>query len=453
MIRMSSARLVFILTILATARFAAIAQDDLGEKIDRFVAAHEKATDFSGSVLVAKDGKILVRKGYGQAVREWAVPATPETKYRLGSVTKQFTAMAILQLKEKGKLAIEDSVTKYVDGLPETWKPITIHQLVTHTAGLSNFTDWPEFDAQKANPKSPRDVIADVAKKPLDFEPGSKFAYSNSGYVLLGLVIEKAAGESYESFLRKNIFEPLGMKNTGYDHTEEILPMRAKGYTLGPSGDMVTAAYIDMGIPFAAGALYSTVDDLYLWLQALETEKLIPAKTMELALTPEKGNYAYGWMIARMDDKVGKSHGGGIDGFRTNVTHFPGEKIAVIVLSNSESAAVGEMDMAIVSILFGHPYKEPTVRTEVKVDPKILDGYVGEYELAPTFSITIRRKGARLFAQATRQNELPAYAESETKFFLKVIDAQIEFVAGADGKIEKLILHQNGRSSPGKRKS
>src|SRR6516164_7420559 len=216
---------------------------------------------FMGSVLVAEDGKILLDKGYGFANLEWQVPNTPTTKFRLGSITKQFTAASILLLEERGKLKVEDPVKKYMQDAPAAWDKITIFHLLTHTSGIPSFTGFPDYRKLEPFATTAAELVARFRDKPLDFQPGEKWSYSNSGYVLLGYLIEKISGESYDKFVRENIFTPLGMKDSGYDSNSAIIPHRASGYV--SKGDHFEhAGFINMTVPHGAGALYSTSEDL-----------------------------------------------------------------------------------------------------------------------------------------------------------------------------------------------
>jgi CubicO group peptidase (beta-lactamase class C family) len=223
---------------------------------------------FMGTVLVAQDGKIVLDKGYGFANVEWDIPNTPTTKFRLGSLTKQFTAASILLLEERGKLKIEDPVKKYMADAPAAWDKITIFHVLTHTSGIPSFTGFADYDSRQAQVITPEKLVEWFRDKPLEFEPGTKWNYSNSGYVLLGYLIEKISGQSYSDFVQQNIFMPLGMKDSGYDSNSAIIAHRAAGYTPGKNGP-VNAGFVHMSIPFSAGALYSTTEDLLRWEQGL----------------------------------------------------------------------------------------------------------------------------------------------------------------------------------------
>jgi CubicO group peptidase (beta-lactamase class C family) len=423
---------------------AARAQDLL-PKFEEYAQATAKADRFSGAILVARDGKVLMSKGYGMADVENDVPNTPETKFRLGSLTKQFTAASILLLQERGKLSVQDSICKYVAPCPEAWQPVTIHHLLSHTAGVPDFTGFPDYQKTMRESAPVESLITRFRDRPLDFKPGEDWKYSNSGYVLLGHVVEKVSGKSYESFLRENIFEPLKMTSTGYDHADEIVKRRARGYAPGPDGGVINASYLDMSIPFSAGGLYSTVGDLYLWDQALYGEKILKKSSLDAMFTAVRNDYGYGYRVNNLFNHRHATHGGGIEGFRTSIDRFPDDRVTVIVLSNYEGANSGRIARDLAAVAFGEKYELPVERVVVKVDPKIYDAYVGEYELEPGFVLTITREGDHLMMQATGQGKAEAFPASETNFFFKVVRADITFVKDAAGGVTHLVLNQNGR--------
>jgi CubicO group peptidase (beta-lactamase class C family) len=437
-----ASRLLLLLALLLLGAMTAAAQDGAA-KLDEYLSAATKLGRFSGSVLVARDGKVILSKGYGLASAELEVPNTPQTKFRLGSITKQFTATAIMQLQERGKLSVQDPVCKYLSDCPKAWEEITIHHLLTHTSGIPNYTSFAEYRNKMTLPTPLPELLARFKDRPLDFKVGEKYAYSNSGYALLGHVIEQASGKKYEDFLRENIFAPLQMLSTGYDHSDRILKHRAAGYRR--NGEtLANAPYLDMTIPHAAGALYSTVEDLYLWDQALYTEKVLSRKSLDAMFTPVQSNYGYGWGTASQGARKMISHGGGINGFSTFIARFPEEKATIIVLTNLEGSNPGRVSRDLAAIIFGEPYEVPRERQAIKVEPRILDAYVGEYELAPNVTMTISREGERIMAQVTGQPKIEIFPEAETKFFLKVVEAQLTFIKDERGQVTHLILHQGG---------
>jgi CubicO group peptidase (beta-lactamase class C family) len=418
------------------------------ERVDEYMQAELRVNGFSGTILLARKGAPIVAKGYGAANAEWSIPNTPRTKFRLGSITKQFTSMAVMQLQQQGKLKVQDPVCQYLTPCPATWKPITIHHLLTHSSGIPSYTNSPSYLTTMMVPKTVDQMVAGFRDLPLEFEPGSQYKYNNSGYFLLGVLLEKVTGQPYERVLADQIFTPLGMADSGYDSPARILPLRASGYSRQGSAS-TNAPYLDMAQPFAAGALYSTVEDLLKWDQALYTDKLLPSAARTEMFTPFKGNYAYGWQVPSPSPQTfGRrqvAHGGGINGFSTMIIRLPEENVTSIVLSNVQQAQTGRIARDLLAILFGEPYKVAVARTVASIDPKVYDAYVGRYQLSPTFILTVTREGDRLMTQATGQSKLEVFPESETKYFLKVVDAQLTFVKDEGGSVIHVILHQGGK--------
>ena len=419
-------------------------------KVNEYLQVHTNKYYFSGSVLIAQNGNILISKGYGMANYELDVPNTPQTKFRIASITKQFTATAIMQLQEKNLLNVNDSISKHIPDYPEIGKQITIHHLLTHTSGIPNYTSFPDYEETMMIPSSVEITINKFKDKPLEFTPGEKFSYCNSGYILLGYIIEKIYVKLYETYLQENIFQPLEMKNTGYDHYSQIIKNRASGYYMTGNGS-INAAYIDMCNGYSAGALYSTVEDLYLWDRALYTEKIVSKTSLDNAFTPFLENYGYGWLLTEVFNHKVVGHNGAINGFVTNIDRYINDDICIIVLSNNGFSMINVITKDLAAILFGEKYELPKERTAIKVDPKIYDAYIGEYELTPNFIITITKENDQIFAQATAQSKVEIYPESETEFFYTLVYAQITFVKNEEGEVTELILHQNGQEKPGKK--
>lgn len=431
---------------------AKLTDEQINAKVEDYMKAAEKVDGFSGSILIARDGKPIVNKGFGMANIELGVPNSPISVFRLGSITKQFTGMAIAMLQERGKLSVSDSLCKYVPDCPAAWKPITIKHLLTHTSGIPNYTSSPDFAKTTILPITNAEMIGTLKTKPLEFTPGEKFAYSNSGYYLLGEIIEKTSGKTYEDFLQENIITPIGMKDTGYDSPLKIIKNRASGYQR-QSGKILNASYMDMSVPYAAGAMYSTTGDLLLWDQALYTTKLVSKKSLDEIFTPFKNGYGYGWGIGKKFEHREISHGGGIYGFSTDISRFPDDKITVIVLTNIQGSPAGKVSNDLAAIVFGAKYDIPQERKEIEVDVKILKKYVGEYKIEQpsiTLSILIVDDG-KLLGQLAGQSKFSLVAESETMFFSKDVNAQILFETTADGEVTGLILKQGGNGFPAKK--
>ncbi|MBK9730361.1 MAG: serine hydrolase [Chitinophagaceae bacterium] len=340
------------------------------DKIDQLINTYAKYGQFNGSVLISEKGEIIYKKGFGLANVEWNIPNQPDTKHRLASMTKQFTAMLILQLVSENKLKLQVPISAYLPDYPKkTGDIITIHQLLTHTSGIPNYTDFASYRDIMRDPYRPEELVDLFADSSLQFTPGEKFSYSNSGYILLGFIIEKITGKNYEQVLQEKILTPLKMNNTGYDHANTIIKNRASGYYK-VGNNFQNAGYIDMSTPFAAGAIYSTVEDLYLWDQALYTEKLLPDKYRDLLFgkyipESERSYYGYGWSIGEMPVGNTKeqlqtiSHSGFINGFNTLITRIPSDKSLIVLLSNAGGAPLDQMTIAINGILYNKPYNFP----------------------------------------------------------------------------------------------
>ena len=569
----------FVLPLLALLAFqASVLGQDKASRMDQLITLYNKYGQFNGSVLVADNGKVVFEKGVGMANLEWNIPNTPDTKFRLGSITKQFTATLILQLVEQGKIKLDG---KLIDYLPnyrkDTGAKVTIHNLLSHTSGIPSYTSLPGFFQNVSrNPFTVDDFIKQYASGDLEFEPGTKFVYSNSGYFLLGAIIEKVTGKSYEQVLKERIFDPLGMKNSGYDHWGTILSRRATGYTRTPRG-YETAPYLDMSLPYAAGSLYSTVEDLFIWDQALYGDKVLSAQSRQMMFKPNLNNYGYGFVITKATlspptklEVPVIQHSGGINGFNTVIVRMVNDKRLIVLLDNEEHGQnLDRIARGLMSVLYDQPVDNPkqliadtlsdtifekdvasaiaryrelkTGKTaaeydfgedqlnrlgyqllqqkkvtgaieifklnvemypqssnvydslgeaymvngdkelsianykksleldpnnanakvklgsltgeqkEIKVDPKIYDSYAGEYQLAPTFTITITNENGKLMAQATGQPKSELFPSSETDYYLKVVPASVTFVKDAEGKVTELILTQNERKTSGKK--
>src|SRR6266705_4095378 len=356
------------LVLLAVLAFqVSVRAQDKVTKIDQLVSLYNKYGQFNGSALVADNGKIIYKKGFGLANMEWNIPNASDTKFRLGSITKQFTATLILQLVEQGKIKLDGKITDYLpDYRKDTGAKVTIHNLLSHTSGIPSYTSLPGFFQNVSrNPFAVNDFIKKYASGDLEFEPGTKFVYSNSGYFLLGAIIEKVTGKPYEQVLKQNIFDPLGMKNSGYDHWGTIIYKRATGYSRTPRG-YGNAPYLDMSIPYAAGSLYSTVEDLYLWDQALYGEKILSAKSKELMFKPNLENYGYGFVMRKVALQPSKfevpviQHNGGINGFSTVIVRIVADKRLIVLLDNAEQGEyLDRITSGLMSILYDQAYETP----------------------------------------------------------------------------------------------
>jgi CubicO group peptidase (beta-lactamase class C family) len=527
------------------------AEKQTADQIHQLLQQKYPAEAPGGSVLVVKDGKTLLRNGYGVANLESRKPNTPETVFRIGSVTKQFTSTAILKLAEQGKINLEDNITQYLADYPVKDKKITIAHLLTHTSGIKSYTSLPRLmnKESKAAPVTVAAMINAFKDEPADFNPGDAYLYNNSGYFLLGAIIEKVSGLTWDEYLQRNFFTPLKMKSTFTD--DKNIPLAASGYS--KPGAYLPADYVHPSVPYSAGAIFSTVDDLWKWNNAIFRYKVVKKESLEKAWTPLalnsgiKQSYGYGWQLSKLDNKKVIAHGGAIDGFLSYALYVPETKTFVALLSNNMSVSPDELAYTIAGIASGVEEKKltaislddkkldeyagvyqisdhedrvisregnqlysrrtgstryeifpygpdvfffkdspsrltffrnadntiqrlelsgreyvnqvalrtnkamPAERKAISLDPAIFDTYVGQYEIAPNFIITMRREGTEFFSQATGQQSFEIFPETETRFFVKAFDAQLEFNKDATGKVSSVTLYQAGKTTPAKK--
>ena len=552
------------------------------DAIDDLVAKYHEYDMFNGAVLVAESGEVLYEKAVGLANAEWNVPNSLDTKFRIGSVTKQFTAALILQLVEEGKIDLEDPITAYLPDYPaKHGDRVTIHQLLTHTSGIPSYTSMPEMEVFSRTAYEPDSFLTNFWDRDLQFEPGAEWSYNNSGYFILGVIVEKLTGQDYDDALRTRILDPAGLHDTGYDRFEEVIDKRASGYTRF-GGRLERASFLDSSVPYSAGMMYSTVRDLYKWDQSLYAGALFDKdETAALWFGPHvdvpgeaSGGYGYGWFTRTVqlgDTEVEVvEHGGGIPGFITGFWRIPADGHTIIAMDNTSSQQVGDLVHGIAAILYGEPAPEPKrpiadvisgvietegieaatrryrelkakssegydfgemqlnmlgygylrsgdVRTAIEIfklnveafpeaynvydslgeaymaaddddraianyrkalelnpgfdnarqmlkklgveveeqtvqlSDALLDEYVGSYAIQPNFVLSITREGEQMFVQATGQPRAEIYPSSETKFYLKVVDAQLTFERNEDGAVHRVVLHQNGQDMPATR--
>jgi CubicO group peptidase (beta-lactamase class C family) len=408
-------------------------------KVDEYIEAQMELGRFSGSVLIAKDGEIHLNKGYGMANYELGVSNTPQSKFRIGSVTKQFTSMLIMILQERGELNVNDPVRKFIQQYPNSDK-ITIHHLLTHTSGIPDLLGIEGFEDIKRDPSTTATTVDFFKNEPLEFEPGSQYEYSNSNYVLLSNIIELITGKSYEDFVEESIFIPLEMNDTGVDSYSKLIKNRADGYFPAAEG-IINAPYIDMSIPTGGGGLYSTVEDLYKWDRALYTDKLVNKKSLEKIFTPYAEDYCYGWKEGEEFGHKCYRHGGGIEGFIAVINRFTDDDACIIVLSNFINAPVREISRDLAAMLFGEVYALPVGKETVKVTPGILESYSGIYEIEPGNTLEVSHHDGKLFIAPPGQPPIEIFPETETKFFVKAFNANMSFARDGDGNVSELILH------------
>jgi len=424
----------------AVALCAVALSEDLVGSADRYMQAMADLRHFSGVVVIARDGKPLFARGYGLADYRFQTKNTVATKFRIGSMSKQFTASGIMLLRESGKLSLGDSICKYVEGCPEAWKPITLKHLLSHTSGIPNYTSFPQLAEWSKRGAMPEEMIAAMKAKPLDFAPGEKMAYSNSGYVLLGRVIEKVSGHAYADFVRDEIFRPLGMFASGYARPPLPIENTATGYTW-TGQKRKSAEYLDMSVPYAAGALYSTAEDLMHWDTVLYTDKLLSRTAREEMFTPVKNDAAYGWFsVTDAHGRKSLIHDGAINGFASSIARYPETRTLILILSNLQNTNVNTIHKNLAAIAFGESYEMPKSHTFVKVRPELLKNYAGEYRLPWGSVMLVSAEGEHLFVGGNGPPKVEIRPDSQTEFYLEESDTEIRFLREANGRVASLMF-------------
>lgn len=439
--------LIAICTLTISPTNAQIADNDkmLAKKVDEYMNAAVKFTHFSGSVLVARNGMPIISKGYGMANYELAKPNSPQTIFRLGSVTKAITGIAIMMLQEKGKLKLDDPACKYLDTCLASWQPITIRHLLNHSSGLPDFYNLNEFRQKQGVPIPQPELLSAIRNKPLEFAPGSRSNYNNSGYYLLGMIIEKVSGYPYDVFLKNNIFSPLGMTSTGYDSIRRIIKNRASGYVK-QNGQLMNAYYVDMTNPYAAGGLISTTEDLLRLDQALYSEKLLTKHSLKEMFTANQAGYGLGWDILKEFNRNKIEKGGVVpEGFTANLSRFPDEGITIIVLGNNFSTHVRRAAIDATAIVFGESYNMPREKKAIHLSPAALQQYVGVYRPEQGSDITITYEGGKLMRQVGTQMKTTLLAEGNNLFFIEGFEANLSFTKDQNGVVDGHVVERSGR--------
>ena len=414
----------------------------LATKINDFMELYCNTWAFSGSILVAEKGETIIKKGYGQASIEHSIPNTSQTKFRICSITKQFTAMAVMMLQEKGLLSVNDRVYKFFPEYQELDKRITIHHLLTHTSGLQ-YLFGQNFPIMYSKAKHTHEDMFNVFKnKPLLCEPGEMWNYSNYGYYLLGCIVEKVSGVTYDEFLKKNIFEPLNMKNTGNEKNKAIVPGLANGYYLNDN-DLMHTDYVNMDTTFGSGDIYSTVEDMLIWDQALYNGGLVSEETLDTIFSSyansgergtEDNDYGYGWFIDKKYGRKRISHDGGGLGFITEFHRYINEQVSIIVLSNYGFTAVWRIADILAAIVFQEEYSFPDRPLEYALESKIYEEYMGVYKCDGE-KLTVGRDKEKMFFVIDDEYIIPMYPISETEFHHTWIDESYTFSKDENGEL------------------
>ena len=410
---------------------------NLASQLDALLSEKYPADGPGISALVAKDGEVIYKNAFGLANMELGVDMNTENVFEIGSITKQFTAVAILMLQEEGKLTVNDPISKYFPDYPEAGKNVTIHQLLNHTSGIKSYTGMRSFQSQARNDLDPLALIDVFKNEPMDFAPGEQWLYNNSGYIILGAIIEQLTDMSYEDFIEGKIFKPLGMNNSYYGSKTQIIPNRAWGYSPTETG-WQNAEYLSMTLPYAAGSLMSTTEDMLKWQEALNDEKLLPKAALAKAFqntTLNDGSptyYGYGWQVNEVNGSPSIEHGGGIFGYTTMGVYLPEEDIYVIALTNNNGNSPTDLAVQMASLAAGKGY--PRVAA-IQLSEEQLQTWVGTYKFEGDIFRSISMENGQLYSQRHGGQKLPLIAVSANEFYFEGSFTKYTFKIG-EGKKE-----------------
>jgi CubicO group peptidase (beta-lactamase class C family) len=427
---------------------AQVVQAQETQAYESILAAAYPADEPGAAALVARNGEVVFRGSSGMADLELGVPLEPDMVFEIGSITKQFTAAGIMMLAEEGKLSLDDPITKFLPDYPSYGDDISVEHLLTHTSGIVSYTGIPGYMATEVRKDVTVAELTDVFEdRPVEFQPGERWAYNNSGYILLGAIIESASGMTYAEFVQERIFDPLGMKSSYYGSSSRIIPGRVSGYD-GGDGGLTKAAFLSFTQPYAAGALMMTVDDMYRWNQALYGAELISKLSLKRMTTPyvlnngEETSYGYGLMSRDVRGRHAVGHGGGIFGFVTDAVYLPEEDVFVVVFCNTTASEIDPSFVAtkLAAIAIGDPFPD---WKEIALDEEILERFVGIYKIDEGAQRVVTVEDGKLYTQRSGGARLRAFPASETQFFYKGSLSYFEFVVEGD-EVTGMLMHQGG---------
>ncbi|MBU2928525.1 serine hydrolase [Winogradskyella psychrotolerans] len=428
-----------------------IASQNLEKSINTYISDQYTADTPGISILVAKDGKIIYMNGFGMSNLELSVKTNPKHVFEIGSITKQFTAVAILMLEEQGKLKITDDITKYIADYPTYGKTITIHNLLNHTSGIKSYTDVPSFISLARTDMTPTELIDTFKNLPMDFDPDTEFRYNNSGYILLGHIIEVVSGQSYADFIKTHIFDKIDMKNSYYGSMLELIPNRASGYSETASG-FRNADYLSLTLPYAAGSIMSTTEDLLKWQNALSANILIKKTSLDKAVNGSKLasgetiSYGYGFTKGTINGSKTIEHSGGIFGYSSNGIFLPEENVYVIGLTNCDCGSVGAITTNIAAMAIGKPF--PKKEDAITLNTEQLSQWLGAYEFDNNIIRHITIKDNQLFSQREGSTNLKIYPMTASNFIFDGGSTSYDFYFENEQRMVKMTT--NGNTSIGR---
>ena len=422
----------------------------MAARINRAATFYQHRDGFMGMVAVARDHQLILQRGYGYANLEWQIPFTPDTRFRIGSLTKQFSAAAILLLQQDGKLKTSDPISRFYPDAPAAWSNITLRNLLTHTSGIPD-VDFGQI--LKFSPHTPEELMKGITEKPLKFLPGAKYEYANINYMLLGRVIEKASGEPYCQFLKERIFTPLQLAETGCDWNSAFVPHRAYGYRPSANGP-VGVEDDDLSSLAGAGNLYSSTGDLIRWTEALHGGKVLSPASLAEMLTPFLDGYGYGLQIDSSQGALDISHNGAVDGFFSFLDYIPQTRTTVVVLSNLVAAGnhstpgTVALDTELVRLSMSDNAILPSEGKEVDVSEEILHTYTGRYRSTdpdhPQVILLSIADGHLYIQNEGAINTARMFAETSSQFYLANQEIEFIFDPGNAGSLQVQLVDLSG---------
>lgn len=436
-------RFIFIIfsIIIGTSELKGQNLDSIDVQLDKYLASANESYKFNGVALVYHKNNLILNKGYGFSNINEKRLNSPDTRFPILSITKTITASIILKLQEENKLSVKDKLSNYFPDY-QYGSNITIHHLLTHSSGIYNYTTdvGIEDSTFVNNPISKEFIFNYFKEKPLDFKPGKYYSYNNSGYFLLGLIIEKITGKTYEEVVHEYLFEPFDMSNSGFDFNNVIDDVKAQGYQFWNENEAVAYKHYDSTFAYAAGAVYSTSTDLLKWAKVISNEQLLKPKTWELAFKPKMRNYGYGWQNGMYFKKKYVKHSGGYPGFMSELIYYPKDELIIILLNNygNYEQNVWSIGMGITSIVLGLPYDEWTIRNDVYIETRKMQGHVGHY-ITKNHQLEIKLNEGDLFVAITGLPDMRLLPENENLFYLDNFNTRFDF------NNDILILHEHGQ--------
>jgi CubicO group peptidase (beta-lactamase class C family) len=445
------------------------APDPVAASLDRYLSARTRLGRFSGAVLVAKGDRVLFRKGYGFADVAKKIPYTPETRQSVASITKMFTSMAALKLRDDGKLKLEDSVCLHLAGCPDAWKPITVQQLMRHTSGIPDYEaplvlGSPKYLEVMTQEGTSRRLVDEAKGRPLDFPPGTKFRYSNTGYLVLAQVVETAASKPFNAFVTERLLVPAGMRRAGLFDGKSVPEGLATGYThpdLGwaklvagvplDAGHLVAVPRLPLTPPAGDAGLYATVDDLLAWSRAMDGGALVPRTEVDEVFTPGLDGYGYGWFVGEGFKRKRTRHNGALPGYVSDFVKFPDEGLTLVAFSNLDRARLSSAVRDVSAIVLGEPWDMPVEGTLANLAPEDYARLEGRYAMADGRALTVKKDADLLAAVLEDRFTAGLVPLSKTRFYFPLGDGTATFTLGEDGTAASVNLRYGGEDHVARR--